>query len=59
MFRYLGVDTNLFDEAKEIGLERNIKKLENIGTISSDEIPLFAKKDVESAIKQEKEFQFR
>ena len=32
----------MFDEAKEIGLERNIKKLENIVTISSDGIPAFA-----------------
>ena len=49
-----GVDTNLFDEAKEIGLERNIKKLESIATISSDEIPPFAKKEVENALKTKK-----
>ena len=49
-----GVDTNLFDEAKEIGLERNIKKLENIATIHSDEIPPFAKKEVENALKTRK-----
>ncbi len=49
-----GVDTNLFDEAKEIGLERNIKKLEKITTINSDEIPPFAKKEVENALKTKK-----
>ncbi|MBA4458482.1 MAG: thiamine biosynthesis protein [Nitrosopumilaceae archaeon] len=49
-----GVDTNLFDEAREIGLERNIKKLENIAIITSDEIPSFAKKEVENALKTKK-----
>lgn len=49
-----GVDTNLFDEAKEIGLERNIKKLEKIVTISSNEIPVFPKKEVEFALKTKK-----
>ncbi len=49
-----GVDTSLFDEAKEIGLERNIKKLESIVSINSDEIPLFAKKEVETALKTKK-----
>ena len=34
-----GVDISLFNEAKEIGLERNIKKLEKIVTTNSDEIP--------------------
>ena len=46
-----GVDNNLFNEAKEIGLDRNIKKLEKIVTINSNEIPVFSKKEVESAIK--------
>jgi hypothetical protein len=49
-----GVDMNLFDEAKEIGLERNIKKLEKIVTISSNEIPVFSKKEVTSALKTKK-----
>ena len=49
-----GVDTSLFDDAKEIGLERNIKKLEKIVTISSNEIPVFSKKVVESALKTKK-----
>jgi len=49
-----GVDDNLFDEAKEIGLERNIKKLEKLVTISSNEIPVFSKKEVESTIKTKK-----
>lgn len=46
-----GVDTGLFDEAKEIGLDRNIKKLEKIVTVNSDEIPSSAKKEVENAQK--------
>ena len=49
-----GVDSNLFDEAKEIGLERNIKKLEKMVTISTNEIPSFSKKEVESALKSKK-----
>jgi len=49
-----GVDSNLFNEAKEIGLERNLKKLEKIVTISSSEIPPFLKKEVESALKTKK-----
>ncbi|MHA7733532.1 thiamine biosynthesis protein [Nitrosopumilus sp. S6] len=49
-----GVDTSLFDEAKEIGLERNINKLGKIVTSNSDEIPVFAKKEVENALKTKK-----
>ncbi|KEQ57372.1 putative tRNA sulfurtransferase protein [Marine Group I thaumarchaeote SCGC AAA799-N04] len=49
-----GVDTSLFDEAKEIGLERNINKLEKIASMNSDEIPSFAKKEVENALKTKK-----
>jgi len=44
----------LFNDAKEIGLERNIKKLEKIVTISSNEIPIFSKKEVESALRTKK-----
>ena len=46
-----GVDTNLFDDAKEIGLERNFKKMEKIITIASNEIPACSKKDVDDAVK--------
>jgi adenylyl- and sulfurtransferase ThiI len=46
-----GVDSQIFDEAKEIGLERNIKKLEKIVTITSNEIPIYSKKEVEFALK--------
>jgi hypothetical protein len=49
-----GVDSSLFDEAKEIGLERNMKKLEKMVTISTNEIPSFSKKEVESALKTKK-----
>ena len=46
-----GVDNQLFEEAKEIGLERNIKKLEKIVTITSNEIPIYSKTEVTSALK--------
>ena len=49
-----GVDANLFDDAKEIGLEQNIKKLEKFVKIMSKEVPTFSKKHVESAIKTKK-----
>jgi hypothetical protein len=48
------VDSSLFDEAKEIGLERNMKKLEKMITITTDEIPPFSKKEVELALKTKK-----
>jgi len=49
-----GVDSSLFDEAKEIGLERNMKKLEKIVTITSNEIPPSSRKDVVFALKTKK-----
>lgn len=49
-----GVDVGLFDEAKEIGLERNIKKLEKIVASNSDEIPSFTRKEVENSLKTKK-----
>jgi len=38
-----GVDNELFTEAKEIGLERNIKKLEKMINITSNDVPKFSK----------------
>ena len=49
-----GVDSTLFDEVKEIGLERNMKKLKKMVTIKSNEIPAFTKKEVEIALKTKK-----
>ncbi len=46
-----GVDTNLFNEAKEIGLENRVKKLEKIVTSRFDDITTFLKKEVETSIK--------
>ena len=46
-----GIDTNLFIDAKEIGLERSIKKIEKAVVVTSNEIPTFSKKDVETAVK--------
>ena len=46
-----GVDNQLFEEAKEIGLERNIKKLEKIVSITSNEIPIYSKTEITSALK--------
>lgn len=50
-----GVDNQLFIEAKEIGLERNIKKLEKMINITSNDVPKFSKTDVEFAHKTKKE----
>ena len=49
-----GVDSNLFNEAKEIGLERNVKKLERMISMSSNDIPVFSKKEIELAMKTKK-----
>ena len=49
-----GVDTNLFNEAKEIGLENRVKKLEKIVTSRFDDITTFLKKEVEISIKTKK-----
>ena len=49
-----GVDNNLFNEAKEIGLEKRIGKLEKIVISSSDNITTFLKKEVEMSIKTKK-----
>jgi len=49
-----GVDSNLFNEAKEIGLGRNMKKLEKMVSMSSKDIPVFSKKEVELSMKTKK-----
>ncbi len=49
-----GVDSNMFEDAKEIGLERSMKRLEKIVTATSDEIPTFSKKEIDSALKSMK-----
>ncbi|MDH5431463.1 MAG: thiamine biosynthesis protein [Nitrosopumilus sp.] len=49
-----GVDNSLFDDAKEIGLERNMRKIEKMIIITKEEIPLFSKKEVENALKTKK-----
>lgn len=49
-----GVDSKLFEEAKEIGLEKQIPKLEKLFMINSDEVPKFSSKDVDFAIKTKK-----
>jgi len=49
-----GVDTKLFEEAKEIGLEKQIPKLEKLFMINSDEIPNISSKDVDFALKTKK-----
>ncbi|HJM80050.1 MAG TPA: thiamine biosynthesis protein [Nitrosopumilus sp.] len=50
-----GIDNELFSEAKEIGLERSIKKIEKMININSNDIPSFSKKSVENALKTKKE----
>ena len=54
-----GVDNQLFIEAKEIGLERNIKKLEKMINITSNDVPKFSKTDIELAHKTKKEISVR
>jgi len=49
-----GVDTKLFAEAKEIGLEKQIPKLEKLFMMNSNEIPNFLSKDVDYALKTKK-----
>ncbi len=49
-----GVDSKLFEEAKEIGLEKQIPRLEKLFMINSDEIPKFSSNDVDFAIKTKK-----
>ena len=46
-----GVDSGLFDDAKELGMERSIEKLEKHATMTSKEIPPGLKKEVEVALK--------
>jgi len=54
-----GVDDQLFIEAKEIGLERNIKKLEKMINITSNDVSKFSKTDIELAHKTKKEISVR
>ncbi|MCE9652105.1 MAG: thiamine biosynthesis protein [Nitrosarchaeum sp.] len=49
-----GVDTKLFEEAKEIGLEKQITKLGKLFMINSNETPNFSSKDVDYALKTKK-----
>ena len=49
-----GVDTKLFEEAKEIGLEKQISKLEKLFTLSTNEIPNYLNKEIDSALKSKK-----
>jgi len=49
-----GVDYKLFEEAKEIGLEKQIPKLEKSFIINSNKIPNFSDKDIDFAIKSKK-----
>jgi hypothetical protein len=49
-----GVDSKLFEEAKEIGLEKQIPKLEKLFMIDSNELPMFSSKDIDLAIKTKK-----
>ena len=49
-----GVDNNLFDEAKEIGLERSVEKMKTMVIINSNEIPTISKKIIENSVKTKK-----
>ena len=50
-----GVDNQLFLEAKEIGLERSIKKLEKMISVRSNDVPKVSKTDIEFAFNTKKE----
>jgi len=45
-----GISTTLFDEAKEIGLEKQIPKINKIIAMNSDKIPKISAKDLKSAL---------
>jgi len=45
-----GVSSTLFDEAKEIGLEKQIPKINKIIAMNSDKIPKISPKDLKSAL---------
>ena len=49
-----GVDTKIFEEAREIGMEKQIPKLEKFLLINSDKIPNFSDSDVDFALKTKK-----
>ncbi len=49
-----GIDANLFEDAKEIGLERNIPKIKKIILMKANQIPVFSSKIVDDAIKSKK-----
>ena len=48
-----GVDDNMFSDAKELGIDKNFKKLEKIIN-KSNEVPLVSEKQVESILKTRK-----
>ena len=54
IFPLNGVDSKLFDEAKEIGLEKQIPKLKKTILMNSKEIPKILAKDLKSAISSKK-----
>lgn len=49
-----GVDSNLFNDAKEIGLDKDMKKLEKTVMIATREIPSLSRKEIESSLKTKK-----
>lgn len=49
-----GVDSKIFAYAKEIGIEKNLKKLEKIIRINSTEIPKVSKKIVDDSLSTKK-----
>ena len=49
-----GLDAGIFTDAKEIGTDRDVKRLEKIVGINSDEIPKTSKKIVDDSIRTKK-----
>ncbi len=54
-----GVDAGMWDDIKEIGQEKSIKRLEKLVTVTAQDIPVFAKKEVEYALRTKKKITIR
>ena len=49
-----GLDINLFEDAKEIGIERNIKKIEKLFAAKTIQSPEFSNKELDSVLSTKK-----
>lgn len=49
-----GIDENLFEDAKEIGLEKNISKMQKLISLNSSQVTSFSSKVVNESLKSKK-----